>query len=75
MKPDAYKQSELKARSSERSPGRRRTFCIMGQRLTFSGELNRIGQAQGNRVRTGRFQSLGVDPKPGDLSMARMKVR
>jgi hypothetical protein len=26
----------------------------MGQRLTFSGELNRIGKAQGNRVRIGR---------------------
>ena len=29
---------------------RPRTFCIMGQRLTVSGELNRIGEAKGNRV-------------------------
>ena len=27
----------------------------MGQRLAFSGELNRIGEAQGNRVLTGRL--------------------
>ena len=24
---------------------RLRTFCIMGQRLTFSGKLNRLGEA------------------------------
>ena len=46
----------------------------MGQRLTFSGEVNRIGEPKRNRVRTGR-ESLGVDPKPSDLLMARMKVR
>ena len=27
----------------------------MGQRLTFNGELNRIGEAQRKRVRTERF--------------------
>jgi hypothetical protein len=27
----------------------------MGQRLTVSGELNRIGKAKGNRVRIGRI--------------------
>ena len=26
----------------------------MGQRLTFSGQPNRVGEAQGNRVRIGR---------------------
>ena len=46
----------------------------MGQRLTFSGKVNRLGEPQGNRVLNGRTQSLGVDPKPGDLSMARVKV-
>ena len=51
-----------------------RTFCIMGQRLTFCGELNRVGEAQRKRVRTERPQSQGVDPKPDELSMARLKV-
>ncbi len=46
----------------------------MGQRLTFNGKLNRVGEAQRKRVRTGRYESLGVDPKPDDLSMARLKV-
>jgi hypothetical protein len=46
----------------------------MGQRLTFTGELNRLGKAQRKRVRTGRLESVGVDPKPSDLLMARMKV-
>ncbi len=46
----------------------------MGQRLTFNGKLNRVGEAQRKRVRTGRHESLGVDPKPDDLSMARLKV-
>ena len=45
----------------------------MGQRLTFTGELNRLGEAKGNRVRTGRFESVGVDPKADDLPMARLK--
>ena len=32
-----------------------RTFCIMGQRVTCIGELNRIGEAKGNRVLIGRW--------------------
>ncbi len=46
----------------------------MGQRVTFSGEVNRIGEPKGNRVLTER-ESLGVDPKPDDLVMGRMKAR
>ena len=37
MKPYVYKQSE-------RRKLRRRTFCIMGQRVHDSGELNRKGR-------------------------------
>ena len=46
----------------------------MGQRLTLTSELNRIGQAQRKRVRTGRIELVGVDPKADDLLMARLKV-
>ena len=34
----------------------------MGQRLTFSGKLNRIGEAKGNRVLIGR-QVTGSRPE------------
>jgi hypothetical protein len=46
----------------------------MGQRLTFTGELNRIrgGAAKASPNRAN--ESVGVDPKPSDLLMARMKV-
>ena len=46
----------------------------MGQRLTFSGKLNldRVGVAKASPNRAS--QSLGVDPKPDDLLMARLKV-
>ena len=43
----------------------------MGQRVDFSGELNRLGEAQGNRVRTGRFsrwdqtRNQAIYPWPG----------
>ena len=47
----------------------------MGQRLTFSGKLNRIGEAQRNQSPNRAIESLGVDPKPDDLAMARLKVR
>ena len=35
----------------------------MGQRLTFNGELNRIGEAQRKRVRTGRILVVGRRPE------------
>ena len=43
----------------------------MGQRLTFGGELNRVGKAQGNRVRIGRQvaraepEAVAIYPWPG----------
>ena len=38
----------------------------MGQRLTFSGQLNRSGKRRETESEQG-VQSLGVDPKPDDL--------
>ena len=47
----------------------------MGQRVNSVGELNRIGEAKGNRVLIRAIKSAQLDPKPGDLSMTRVKVR
>jgi hypothetical protein len=54
--------------------GRSQESGVMGQRLTLASELNRIGQAKRKRVRTGRLELAGVDPKADDLLMARLKV-
>ena len=47
----------------------------MGQRVILCGELNPLGvgvaKASFNRAR----KSYGIDPKPGDLVMGRLKVR
>ena len=45
----------------------------MGQRLTFTGEANRIGEAAKASLNRAN-QSVGVDPKPDDLPMARLKA-
>ena len=47
----------------------------MGQRLTFSGKVNRDRGAVGKPSLNRAIESLGVDPKPDDLAMARLKVR
>ena len=47
----------------------------MGQRLTFSGKLNLFRESVAKASPNRAIQLLGVDPKPSDLSMARMKVR
>ena len=46
-----------------------------------SGELRllariseEITDPKGNQVLIGRHKSVGVDPKPGDLSMSRLKL-
>jgi len=45
----------------------------MGQRLTFTGDLTvRVGEAKASPNRA--TESVGVDPKPDDLLMARVKV-
>ena len=53
----------------------------MGQRLTLTGKVNRhwgaVGKPSLNRAQTSRLreESVGVDPKPGELAMGRVKVR
>ena len=45
----------------------------MGQRVTIGGEVNRKGSRSESESEQGE-KSLVVDPKPGDLSMGRLKV-
>ena len=46
----------------------------MGQRLTFTGELNLDWGSEAKASPNRAPESVGVDPKPSDLLMARMKV-
>ncbi len=48
----------------------------MSQRVTLSGKVKPIrGEAEAKASLNRANESLGVDPKPGDLSMARVKSR
>ena len=44
----------------------------MSRRVTLGGKAKRIAEPEGNQVLKGT-KSLEVDPKPGDLPMARVK--
>ena len=45
----------------------------MSLRVTFSGKVKPIGVAEAKASLNRAIQSLCVDPKPSDLSMARLK--
>ena len=48
----------------------------MSLRVISIGKVKRLRRAAGGKPSPNRAnQSLGIDPKPVDLSMARMKVR
>ena len=53
----------------------------MGQRVGLTGKLKPLGEGEAkaslNRAPSGvtARQSVGSDPKPGDLAMGRLKVR
>ena len=67
LKPCVYKQLEgVKARQ--------RTFCRTVRRVMFGGEVKclRHGAAGKPSLKQGE-ESTDIDPKPGDLSMARLK--
>ena len=67
LKPCVYKQSEgVKAR--------RRTFCRTVRRVIVCGEVKylRYG-AEGKPSLNRALESHVIDPKPGDLPMARLK--
>ena len=48
----------------------------MSLRVNFTSEVKDFRSGAGAKASLNRaIQSLGVDPKPGDLSMTRVKVR
>ena len=47
----------------------------MGQRVNLRGKLKPIGVGVAKASLNRAIESRGLDPKPGDLSMGRLKVR
>ena len=47
----------------------------MGQRLGLSGKLKPLGVGEAQASMHSAIAFDGLDPKPGDLAMGRMKVR
>jgi hypothetical protein len=46
----------------------------MGQRLNLTSELKPIGVGVAKASLNRAIQFVGLDPKPGDLAMGRLKV-
>ena len=68
LKPCVYKQWEhgFKVRP--------RTFCRTGRRVTLCSEVKVLSTGAVGKPSLNRANKLyGVDPKPGDLSMDRLK--
>ena len=52
-----------------------RTFCRTVRRVTLAGEVKFFRNGAEGKPSLNRAQeSVNVDPKPGDLSMSRMKL-
>ena len=47
----------------------------MGQRLNLTSKLKPIGVCAAKASLNRANEFVGLDPKPGDLAMARLKVR
>ena len=55
---------------------RRRTFCRTGQRVTLCSKVKVLSTGAEAKASLKRATKLyGVDPKPGDLSMSRLKQK
>ena len=46
-----------------------------GELLYAASLRHSVPEAKGNRVLIARMKSVAIDPKPGDLSMGRLKWR
>ena len=71
LKPYVYKQIE-------RFKARYRTFCRTVQRVIVYGKVKycvRYGAEAKASLNRAIFKSYIIDPKPGDLSMVRMKLK
>jgi hypothetical protein len=53
----------------------RRTFCIMGQRVSLSSKLKPLGVGVAKASLNRAFKFDELDPKPSDLAMARLKAQ
>ena len=52
-----------------------RTFCRTVRRVTFTGKVKDIkSEAEGKPSLNRALESVRVYPKPGDLSMVRLKL-
>jgi hypothetical protein len=47
----------------------------MGQRVSLIGKLKPLGVGVAKASLNRAFKSMGLDPKPSDLAMSRLKVR
>ena len=47
----------------------------MGQRVNFASELKPLGVGVAKASLNRAIEFVGLDPKPGDLAMDRLKVR
>ena len=47
----------------------------MGQRVNLSSKLKPLGVGAAKASLNRAFEFAGLDPKPGDLAMGRLKVR
>ncbi len=47
----------------------------MGQRVSLASELKPIGGGGAKASLKRAHEFVGLDPKPGDLAMSRLKVR
>ena len=70
LKPYVYKQIEP-------FKGRYRTFCRTVQRVIVYGEVKLYvsNEAEEKSSLKRAYKSYIIDPKPGDLSMVRMKLK
>lgn len=51
---------------------KRRTFCIMGQRVRKKSKLNPLGVGL-MKMENVNVEFFFLDPKPGDLAMSKLK--
>ena len=52
-----------------------RTFCRTVRRVIAAGEVKGVKSGAGGKPSLNRaLESVGIDPKPGDLSMSRLKL-
>ncbi len=47
----------------------------MGQRVSLTSKLKPIGVGEAKASLNRAIEFVGLDPKPGDLAMGRLKVR